>query len=439
MILMLKFLLWIRPINWLFMLSKKMLKNIIISLMIFCLFSSYTLSDECYWPNFRGPNRDNLSEDTDLLKKWPPKGPELIWKTTGIGYGFSTVSIVEGMIYTAGNIQDFTNITAMDMSGKMLWQFESGPAFTKSYPGSRGTPTIYDGKLYHLNGNGYIICLDAKTGEEIWSFNIIEKFNGRLPEWGLSESLMVYDDKVVCCPGGEEISIVALNRHTGETIWTCRGIGDKPAYASPIIVDYEGLRQIVTVMSGSAVGVNAETGELLWRHIHPVKYDSNISTPIYHDGHIFLFQTFGNGTKKLKLNVKDDTCFVELIWQTGELDNEHGGVVLVDSYLYGHADGNHKWRHWACLDAETGETMYSVDGLPAKASGTLTYADGMLYLLGQPGNVALMPASPDGFNIVSKFQLPEDSKGTAWAYPVVCGGRLYIRHGEFLYAYKITF
>ncbi|MFC1718081.1 PQQ-binding-like beta-propeller repeat protein [Candidatus Poribacteria bacterium] len=393
--------------------------------------------EECYWPQFHGPRRDNLSGDTGLLKRWPEEGPELIWKAAGIGHGFSSVSIVGGVIYTAGNIEDTTVITALDMSGSILWQTKSGPAFTKSYPGSRGTPTFSDDKLYHLNGNGYIVCLEARTGEKIWNLNALEKFNGQSGEWGLSESLLVDGENVICCPVGEEVSMVALNKHTGETVWTCPSVGDKSGYVAPILVDYMGLRQIITVTSDSALGVAADTGKLLWKYHHPVKYGSNISTPVYHDGHVVLFRTFGMGATKLKLNVRDQACTVEKVWHTGELDNEHGGVVLVDGYLYGHADGNHKWRHWACLELKTGKTMYSVDGLPAEASGTLTYADGMLYLLGQPGNVALMPATPEGFNIVSQFQLPKDSKGTAWAHPVVCGGRLYLRHGDFLYAYGV--
>jgi outer membrane protein assembly factor BamB len=394
---------------------------------------------ECYWPQFQGQRRDNISEDTGLIKCWSETGPKLVWRASGIGYGFSTVSIVGGMIYTAGNIGGKTVITALDMSGNILWQTKSGKAFNGSYPGSRGTPTILDGKLYHLNDNGILVCLEAKTGKKIWSMNILKKFNGRNPDWGLAESLLLDGDNIICCPGGEKIGVVAINKHTGKTVWACTGIGDKPGYVSPIIVDYKGLRQFITLMSASAISVNADTGELLWRYDHPIPYGANISTPIYINGHIIIFGTFGFGATKLKLNVDGKNCTIDKVWNTAELDNEHGGVVLVNGYLYGHADGNHKWRHWACLELETGKTMYSVDGLPAGASGTLTYADGMLYLIGEPGNVALVPADPNNFNIVSQFQLPKEGEGPAWAFPVVCGGRFYIRHGEFIYAYDVRY
>jgi len=394
-------------------------------------------SKTCNWHQFNGPRRDNISGDTGLLKRWQEGGPSLIWKSNLIGYGFSSVSIADNIIYTAGNIENYTIITALDMLGNILWQTKGDLDFTNSYPGSRGTPTISDGRLYHLNGNGHILCLDARTGEKIWTLNILDKFKGRNSEWGLAESLLVDGDNIICCPGGEEISVAALDRNTGETVWLCKGIGDKPAYVSPIIVDYNGLRQFITVMSASAIGVNADTGEFLWRYDHPVPYGSNISTPIYHDGHIIIFGTFGFGATMLRLNVIENTCTVEKVWHTEELDNEHGGVVLIDGYLYGHADGNHKWRHWACLELKTGRTMYSVDGLPAGASGALTYADGMLYLTGELRDVALVPATPEGFNIVSQFKFPKDGNGPLWAYPVVCGGRLYIRHGDILYVYNV--
>lgn len=401
-------------------------------------FTQFAFADEgkCHWSQFHGEQRNNISKDKNLLKQWSEGGPKLLWKTSGIGHGFSTVSIVDGIIYTAGNIDDYTYITALDMFGNMLWQTKSGKIFSGSYPGSRGTPTIYDGKLYHLNCNGYIACLDAKTGKEIWSLNIMEKLNGRLPEWGLAESLLVDGDKIICCVGGEEISVVAISRHNGEIIWACKGIGDKPGYVSPILVDYKGLRQFITMMSASAISINADTGELLWKYDHPIPYGSNISTPIYYDGYVIIFGTFAFGATKFRLNVDGNKCTIEKIWHTEELDNEHGGVTLIDGYLYGHADGNHKWRHWACLELETGKTMYAVDGLPG-ATGTQTYADGMLYLLGESGDVALMPPNPNGFNIISRFKLPKEDNSPLWAHPVVCGGRLYIRHGQTLYVYDV--
>lgn len=389
-----------------------------------------------YWPQFHGPKRDNISTDKNLLKRWPEGGPKLLWKTQGIGKGYSTVSICSNMIYTAGNIGDDTVITAMDMNGEILWQKKNGPAWKHSTPGSRSTPTIYKGKLYHLNSDLDIICLNAKSGKLIWTLNALKKFNGRKIRWGIAECLLVDGQKVFCSVGGTNISLVALDKDTGKTIWTCRGIGDKPGYASPTIVDYKGLRQLVTLMSASAVGVEIETGRLLWKYPHPVKFDENILCPLFIDGHIFICASHRRGSTLLKLNVEGKNCSVEEVWRTEELDNQHGGVIIANGYLFGYAEGNHKY-HWACLEFKTGRTMYSGKGLPGKST-SITFADGMLYLLSEQGTVALMPPDPKKFKPVSTFQLPKTERRVKnWAHPVVCGGRLYLRSGNYLYAFDV--
>ncbi len=232
--------------------------------------------------------------------------------------------------------------------------------------------------------------------------------------------------------------MVALDRNTGQTIWTCTGVGEMAGYATATIVDYAGLRQVVTMSSHSAVGIDAATGKLLWKYPHKVPYEANIDTPLYHDGCVYLFGTWGRGATKLKLNVSGSACSVEQLWHTSELDNEHGGVMLIDGYLYGQADGDHKDRHWACLDAQTGRTMWTSPDLAGRASATLTFADGALYVLSDRGEVALVRPDPGRFEIVSRFDLPKGGKGEVRARPVVCGRRLYIRHGDRLYAYDIA-
>jgi len=389
------------------------------------------------WPQFHGPRRDNHSNETGLLKQWPEGGPKLAWKARGLGQGFSTVAIADGMIYTTGNIGADTVITALDMLGNELWKRKNGPAYRRSQPGSRSTPTIVGGKLYNLNGDMDLICMDAGTGSTIWAVDVLEKFEGRMIPWGISESPLVDGNNVICCPGGREVSMAALDKDTGDTRWTCTGAGDKPGYASAMLVHYAGLRQIVTLMSESAIGVAAETGKLLWRYPHKVRFDANCDMPIYHDGHVYLFGTWNRGATKLKLNVEGDDCSVEEVWRTNELDNEHGGVMIVDGYLYGQADGDHRRRHWACLEMETGKTMWTARELYGDRSASLTFADGMLYVVSDVGEVGLVRPNPKRMEIVSRFELPKGGEGVAYAHPIVCGGHLYIRHGEFLYVYDI--
>jgi outer membrane protein assembly factor BamB len=205
------------------------------------------------WPQFHGPNRNNKSPDKGLLKTWPEGGPSRIWEASGIGEGYSTVAIVGKRIYTAGAIDHDCVITALDMNGKKVWTRTNGKAWKGSYPGTRSTPTITDGLLYHLSGIGNLICLKADSGDVVWTVNILEKFGGRNIIWGLAESPLVIGDEVICTPGGKNVSMVALDRKTGEVVWQCTGAGDKPGYASPILIEYQGLKQIVTPMSESIV------------------------------------------------------------------------------------------------------------------------------------------------------------------------------------------
>ena len=391
------------------------------------------------WAQFHGPRRDNKSTEKNLLKQWPKDGPKLLWARRGIGKGYASVSISGGRIYTAGNIDGHTVITALNTDGKILWQAKNGPVDKRSYPGSRGTPTVDRGKVYHLAPDGAAICLDAETGKEIWALNVLERFKGENCTWGLSESLLIDGKNVICVVGGQQTSIVALDKDTGKTVWTSRSVGDKPGYASPILVEYGGLRQIVTAMSRSIVSVAADTGKLLWKFQHRVWLDENIMTPIYHDGHVFVSGKGPGGTLlKLKVTGDNDTnkrCSVTPAWKNPKLDSLHGGVVLVDGYLFGHST---RGSRLTCVEFKTGKTMYSAahDAAGGK-SAAMTLADGMLYVQNDRNTVYLAPAAPKAFKPVSKFDILPGGSGPLWAHPVVFGGRLYIRHDKILMAYDI--
>jgi len=382
------------------------------------------------WPQWRGPNRDGLSAEKGLLKEWPEGGPKLLWTAKGIGEGFSTVAIADGLIYTAGNVGGDALLTALALDGATKWQAKVGPAHRVDHPGTRGTPTVDGGQLYYENPDGMLSCLDAQSGKEAWALNILKEFNGRNITWALAESVLIDGDKLICCPGGEQSAMAALDKKTGKTLWVCKGGGDKPGYASPIAVDYQGLRQYVTLTSHAAIGVHAKTGELLWRHPHKTEWDANIPTPIYSDGCVFINSGYGSGGALLKLKVEGDKCSVEKLWGTKTLDNHHGGVILVDGFLYGTAHGG----PLMCLDFKTGERKYASPGV---GKGSVTYADGMLYLYSERGQAGLAKASPDGLKLSGQFRVPAGGKGPNWAHPVVCGGRLYIRHGNLLFAYDI--
>ena len=393
------------------------------------------------WPQFHGPNRDNKSTDTGLLKTWPEGGPSRIWEAAGIGEGYSTVAIVGERIYTTGAIDGDCVITALDMEGNKVWTRKNGKAWDRSYPGTRSTPTITDGLLYHLSGIGNLICLQADSGEVVWSVNILEEFNGRNITWGLAESPLVIGDQVICTPGGENVSMVALNRKTGKVAWKCTGAGDKPGYASPILVEHDGLKQIVTTMSESIVGVRASDGKLLWRYPHKVYADENITTPLFHDGCLIVSGCVRKGTTSLQLQVSGNDCSVQMRWHNKKLDNKQGGIVLLSGRLYGYAETQVRYGPWMCIDFESGETIFQSAPLESTykyKNGCLTYADGLFYLYADNGKMALVKPVDSGFELTGKLEIDDPGERPTWAHPVVFGGRLYVRYGDKLGVYHVA-
>lgn len=394
--------------------------------------AAYPAEQAPYWPQFHGPNRDNISTEKNLLTSWPDQEPPLLWTAKGIGHGYSTVSIADGMIYTAGSIEDNTVITALDLDGKILWQAKNGKAWTGDRPGTRGTPTIDADRLYHESPLGDVICLNAKTGDKIWQLNILEKFDSKTPNWALTESLLIDGDHVICCPGGPQTCMVALDKNTGSVAWKAPSTGELAGYASPTLVEYQSLRIIITFSLKAIIGVNADTGRILWNVKHESYADENIMMPIFHDGCIFV-STLKTGSVKWKINVKDDAASLKELWRNDQFDSHHGGVILLDANLYGNSTFQNG-KLWLCMDWQTGKINYTDKGV---GKGSLTWADGMLYTLSENNRMGLVQPTPQGFKLVSSFNIPKGGKGNTWAHPVVCAGRLYIRHSDFLYAYNL--
>ncbi len=393
------------------------------------------------WPRFYGPNRDNKSGDTGLLQSWPERGPLRLWEASGIGEGYSTVAISGGRIYTTGAIDNDCVITALDMAGKKIWSRKNGKAWDKSYPGTRSTPVIAHGLLYHLSGIGNLLCLKTDNGEKVWSVNILDKFGGRNITWGLAESPLVAGDRVICTPGGKDVSMVALDGLTGRLVWKCTGAGDKPGYASPVLVEYRGLKQVVTVMSASVVGVRASDGELLWRYPHKVYADENITTPLFQDGIIVVSGCVKKGTTALQLQVAGNRCSVIEKWHNGTLDNKQGGIVLHDGRIYGYAESQSKAGPWMCIDFQTGETVFQsspVQSTYKYKSGCLTWADGLFYLFSDTGAMSLVKPRPKDFEVTGRLVIQNPGERPTWAFPVVTGGRLYIRYGDRLGVYDVA-
>lgn len=384
------------------------------------------------WPQFHGPNRDNISRETGLLDAWPEDGPPLLWTADGLGFGYSSVSVANGMLYTAGNIDGATVITALSLDGKTAWRVNNGDAWTKSYPGTRGTPTLDGGRVYHQNPLGNVVCLDAKTGELVWERDVLADVSSENSPWGLAESLLINGGHVIACPGGPEACMVALDKRTGDYVWEAPSTDELAGYASPLLIEQDGLRIVVTLTATSVIGVNADDGALLWQVKHVAYANENVMLPIYHAGSLCI-SAIGNGTTKWRVHVENGGARLEQLWHSKELDNHHGGVILLDGVLIGTSMMRNR-NQWVGLDWATGEKRYVSK---AVGKGSLTYAEGMLYLLSIDRQMGLARPTPTGLEMASVFAIPEGGEGKSWAHPVVCNGRLYVRHGEFLYAYDV--
>jgi len=398
------------------------------------------------WSMFHGHDGKNRSSETGLLTSWSEGGPKMLWKTDGIGEGvsgYSSVTIQNGRLFTSGNRGGRSIVYCFDLDGKKLWEYDNGQAWTRSYPGTRSTPTVDGEYVYDLSALGELVCLNVQNGKKIWGQNILTDFEGENIRWALSESIRIDGDRLYCAPGGKKASFVALNKRTGEVIWTTPTLDDHTSYGCPVIVEHGGLRMIITTFANGMFGVNSANGELLFQFRHPQKYGINSTRPIYHDGYLYLTNTWddrggeggGEGAVKLRLTVTDGKVSLEEIWRDRKLDNAHDSVILLDGFLYGVSFG-YRGGAFVCVDWKTGEARYDVRGIGRGSS--LTWAEGLIYLLCEGGDMKLIRPNPEKFDIISEFTLPEGGEGMWWAHPVICGKRLYIRHGTFLYCYDIA-
>ena len=383
------------------------------------------------WPALHGADRLNMSAETGLLKRWPEGGPKLLWTYENCGDGYSGVSIADGRIFTAGDFSRTEKIIALDMDGKLLWEAPNGEPWKHPCPGSRATPTYNEGKLYHMGPHGRLASLDAHSGKELWALDLVEKFDSRWGIWALAESVLIDGDMLLCMPGGPRGRIVALDKHSGKTIWTNNDVPDSAAYCSGVIVTHDGIRQMLTMTQKSVVGIEVATGKLAWSAPFVPRSPQNALTPLYHDGHVFVACGHSSGGSLMKIDQANKTATT--VWHREDLDNCHSGTLYIDGKLFGcacRAGGKHVY----CVDFLTGETI-KLDRSLGKIG--MTTAEGMIYSLNHQGVVSLLEITSGGFEIVSQFDLPKKPSNSYLAHPVVCGGRLYLRGGEKLWVYDI--
>jgi outer membrane protein assembly factor BamB len=388
---------------------------------------------------WRGPDRNGIYPEKGLADTWPENGPELLLTIEGIGTGFSSAVTNGKAIFVTGMKDTLDYLSSVDYTGKINWQVPIGRAWTKTYPDSRCTPTVEGNKVYVISGTGKLGCFDATNGKEIWGVNVDKDFACRYGSYGMSESPLIIDNKVVCTPSGEKASVVAFDKNTGKLAWQSKPMPGTRGLASAITYQYKNFRYILTQTSDYLLAVNPDNGEIVWSYLwYHKEWETGYggknatNTPIFKDNEIFL--TKGYDYPAIMLQMAADGKSVTEKWQNKTLDCHHHGVVLIDGYIYGSNWISNTKGNWICLKWDTGEVMYEE---PWINKGSIIEADNKLFCFEEKsGTVGLVKLNPKKFEVVSSFKINKGN-GMFWAHPMINDGKLFIRHGSFLMVYNI--
>jgi len=394
-------------------------------LILFCAILNLSAQNtSIQWRN----DRTGIYNETGLLKSWSDKGPKLLWHYDDLGEGHSSVAMDDSKIYVTGMTKDIGYLYVFDLNGKLLKKKEYGKEWAESYNGPRGTVTVNDGKLYIMTGTGFLICFDQQTLNLVWKKDIQKDFGGKNIKWGINESPLIVNEKIILTPGGRTNNVVALNKNTGALIWSCPGEGDVSAYCSPLYIGDQQIPLIVTMTANHILGIDFATGKKLWSYENKNRWSVHANTPIYGDNMILFTSGYGKGSMMFRL--KNGGRSIEKAWELADIDSRIGAMVKIGNYVYGSGDSN---KYWFCVNWKTGEIKYKDKSL---GIGNVIACDGMLYCYSDKGEMALVKVNPEKFDLISKFPI---TLGTDqhWAHPVIYQGVLYVRHGNTLMAYLI--
>ena len=398
------------------------------------------------WPTFRGPGRTAVATCGGLLDKWPDGGPKLVWKTAGAGRGYASPAIAGDRIYTlgdglstaAGDADEY--LTCFERAtGKPVWKTRTGKPWTEgqgNWQSSRSTPTVDGDRVYVVTPFGELVACQTSDGTELFRVNLKEQFGGKKGDsWGYSESVLIDGDRLVCTPGGEKATMVALEKKTGKPIWTCALPGDRGAGHASIVIAQVGNRRVyVQTTASGALGVDADTGTLLWTY--PIDQTTAvIPTPIVKGDLVFFSAGYKRGGALLKqVPQGDGTVKIEEVYGLKQdLANKHGGIVLVGDHLYG--DSDDKGIPF-CAELSTGNVIWKERG-SGKNSASVVAADGHIYVRYSDGTLALVKADPTAYREVSAFKIPGSDERPSWSHAVILDGLLYLREGDAILCYDL--
>ncbi|MBM4000363.1 MAG: polyvinylalcohol dehydrogenase [Planctomycetes bacterium] len=396
------------------------------------------------WPQWRGPGRDGKSAEKNLLRSWPEGGPPLEWKAEGLGRGYASVAVVGDRIYTMGLRDNRPHLIALDArGGAVVW---ATPVGGEGEQAPNCTPTIDGDRVYGLTFQGTLACCSARDGKVEWTKDFAKDFGGRMMSgWGYAESPLIDGDRLVCTPGSPNAMLAALDKATGNPIWTtpvADNVGEKgqpgAAYASIVISRGGGVKQYVQLVGRGVIGVDAETGKLLWVYDKIANGTANCPTPVVSGNFVFASSGYGDGGSvllELGRAGRGQVAAREVFYYTAnQVQNHHGGMILIDEYLYmGHGQNN---GLPLCLDLRTGQDAWRPGRGVGSGSAAVAYADGHLYFRYENGEMALIEATPKEYRVKGQFKLAVNLD-RSWPHPAIADGRLYIRDQDVLLRYDV--
>jgi len=386
------------------------------------------------WPQWRGPNRTDVSNEAGLLQKWPADGPKRLWLYDKAGLGYAGFAVVGDQLYSMGLEEGEAFVFCLNVeTGNKVWQTPVAGEYENRWgDGPRSTPTVDGDHVYCMFAQGTVACLNIADGKIVWQSSMKDA-GGKQPYWGFTESVLVDGDKVICTPGGKRGTMLALDKKTGKKIWQSSDVTVPCHYSSPVKATIHGKPQYVQLTMTKLFGVSADDGKLLWESEWPGR-TAVIPTPIVKGNAVYIATGYGVGSKLVE--IKEDGSATD-VWNNKVMKNHHGGVIELNGHCYGYSDG----PGWICQSLKDGEPVWSEKRKLGK--GAIGYADGRFYLVDERrGTVVLIAASPDGWEEHGRFTLSPQTErrkpsGRIWVHPVISNGKLYLRDQEYVYCYDV--
>jgi outer membrane protein assembly factor BamB len=387
------------------------------------------------WTQWGGPNRNFQTEASGLKDQWPASGPKVMWKRP-LGEGYSSPAVENGILYTMYGKpgQEFV-IAANAATGKTLWEHSTAVTFRSDAPdmgnGPYSTPLIVGNRVFTTGVTGLLQCLDKATGKPLWSQRLWADHKGNRLMYGYASSPIAFRDMVIVPVGGPGKALMALNQSNGSVVWAKHDFPN--AYSSPLLINLDGLDQLVMLMDGAMFAVNPHNGDMQWKVPFHADYGITVATPLWGPGNlIFISAEYGGGAKVIELQKNGMQTTARELWSSNRLRLHHGNAMRIGDAIYFCSGGKGSQAILSAVDARTGKIHWQERSIQ---KATFVWADQKLITLDQDGVLMLAHPSPQGFKISAKAELLTN---LSWTPPVLVGSNLYLRDRRTLMAVDLT-